>query len=173
MRLSVLLPLAVVALAACSHQPPRRNDGPKPRDENYHGGPNAMLLKYDANKDGVLTREELTTGLKADFAAADTGGKGCLSPDQVDAINQARVDTDQSTATPLMDWNDDGCVDFTEYSAAAYSLFAQLDRNNDGKIDAKEFNPGGAKPGAGAAPAQQGRGRRGRGGSPPDGPPQP
>ena len=26
---------------------------PPPRDENYHGGPNAMLLKYDANHDGT------------------------------------------------------------------------------------------------------------------------
>lgn len=172
MRLCRLPLLVLFMLAACSHQPPPRAAGPKPRDENYHGGPNALLLKYDANKDGVLTRDELTAGLKAEFAA-DSGGKACLDPDQVAAINQARVAADQSTATPLMDWNNDGCIDFTEYSAAAYSLFDQLDRNNDGKVDAKEFNPGDAKQGAGAPSGQPERARRGRGGAPPGGQSQP
>jgi hypothetical protein len=147
--LALLLPLA-----ACASHPPPRDQGPKPRDENYHGGPNALLLKYDADHDGVLTRAELDAGLKAAFAA-DGGGKPCLDVDQVAQINQARVAADQSTATPLMDWNQDGCVDLAEYSAAALSLFAQLDRNGDGKIEPKEFNPA-ARPGAG--PAAEGTG---------------
>jgi Ca2+-binding EF-hand superfamily protein len=166
-------------LAACgSSQPagPRWTPYPvpPPRDENYHGGPNAMLLKYDANHDGTLTREELIAGLKAEFAALDTNHTGCLTPDQVEAINQQRIAADQSTATPLQDWNQDGCVDFREYSAAAYSLFDQLDRNGDGKITPEEFNPRAKKQGTtnSAPPAQQ-RGRRGGpppdGGSPPDG----
>lgn len=156
MRLSVLLPLAVVALAACSHQPPRRNDGPKPRDENYHGGPNALLLKYDADHDGTLTRAELDAGLKAAFAV-DSGGKACLDADRVAEINQARITADQSTATPLMDWNQDGCVDLAEYSAAALSLFAQLDRNGDGKVEPREFNPA-ARPGTSPGPSGDGPG---------------
>jgi hypothetical protein len=142
---------------------------PPPRDENYHGGPNAMLLKYDANHDGTLTKEELIAGLRAEFDALDIKHTGCLSPDQVDAINQARIAADQSAATPLQDWNGDGCVDFREYSATDFSLFDQLDKNGDGKITPQEFNPRAAKPGTqdNAAPAQRG-GRRG-GGQPPGG----
>ena len=132
-------------LAACGSTPSSQRwnpyPTPPPRDENYHGGPNAMLLKYDANHDGTVTREELIAGLKAEFAALDTNHTGCLTPDQVAAINQERIAADQSAATPLQDWNQDGFVDYREFSAAAYSLFDELDRNGDGKVTPQEFNP--------------------------------
>ena len=175
---AVLLAALIVPLAGCSSgpkTPPRWSPvKDQPRDENYHGGPNAMLLKYEANHDGTLTRDELVAGLKADFDHYDVNHTGCLTPDQVAAINQERVAADQSTATPLEDWNQDGCVDYREFSAAAYSLFDQLDRNGDGKITPQEFNPrtpaarrGGGQNGPGA-----GRGGRGGGEPPSGGPPQ-
>jgi len=149
----------------------------KPRDENYHGGNAAILLKYDANHDGTLTRAELIAGLKADFAAHDSHHNGCLDADQALAINQERVNEDQSTATPVMDWNQDGCIDYTEYSAAPYSLFDDLDLDHDGKLTPKELERAGAKPkDADAQPADQppqngGEHRRRRGGGE-GGPPQ-
>jgi Ca2+-binding EF-hand superfamily protein len=153
----------------------------KPRDENYHGGDAAMILKYDANHDGTLTREELIAGLKAEFAAHDTHHNGCLDADQARAINEERVDEDQSVATPVMDWNQDGCIDYTEFSAAPYSLFDQLDLDHDGKLTPKELQRAGAKPrdadAQPAAPAGQDNGqrrrRRGGGGegAPPGAPP--
>ena len=89
------------------------------------------------------------------------------------AINQARIAADQSTATPLQDWNQDGCVDLQEFSAAAYSLFDELDRNGDGKITPQEFNPR-ARPGTtGATPQPPDRTRRGGGNPNGDGSPPP
>lgn len=156
----------MLALAACSgrpHPPPWMLPPEKPRDENYHGGNAAMLLKYDANHDGTVTRSELIAGLKAEFAAHDTHHNGCLDAEQAAEINQARVDADQSTATPVMDWNQDGCIDYTEFSAAPYSLFDQLDADHDGKLTPKELQRAGAKPrDPDAAPADQ---------APPDRPP--
>ena len=173
MRILRIPMLGMVAmLAACGSSEP---SGPRwspypvvtPRDENFHGGPNA-LLKYDANHDGTLTREELIDALRAEFNALDAKHTGCLTPEQVDAINQQRIAADQSAATPLQDWNQDGCVDFREYSAAVYSLFDQIDRNGDGKITPQEFNPRAARPVApGSAEPAQRRGRRE--GGPPDG----
>ena len=150
MRHFPLILLAIVALTACSSErrqpPPWLRPTEKPRDENYHGGNAAILLKYDANHDGTVTRDELIRGLKAEFAAHDTHHNGCLDADQAAQINQDRVDADQSTATPVVDWNQDGCIDYTEFSAAPYSLFDQLDADKDGKLTPKELERAGAKP---------------------------
>src|SRR6266404_6129960 len=105
-----------------------------------------MLPKYDANHDGTVTRAELLAGLRSEFAAHDTHHNGCLDAEQAAEINQARVDADQSTATPVVDWNQDGCIDYTEFSAAPYSLFDQLDADHDGKLTPKELQRAGAKP---------------------------
>ena len=161
----IILALAFLALAGCGsrtqRQPsPYTENYRPPREEIFNGGPNAML-KY-AGPDGSLTRAELAAGLKADFDKYDTKHNGCLDSDQVAAINAARIADDQATATPLQDWNQDGCIDLKEFSTAANSLFDQLDRNNDGTISPKEFNP--SAPGAGANPAAAGQAGRRRGG---------
>jgi Ca2+-binding EF-hand superfamily protein len=149
LRLLWILP-ALLLLAACGGQrnqvPPWMRPTEKPRDENYHGGNAAMLLKYDANHDGTTTRNELIEGLKAEFATHDTQHNGCLDADQAAQINQERVEADQSTATPVMDWNQDGCISYTEFSAAPYSLFDQLDANHDGKLTPQELQRAGARP---------------------------
>ena len=162
--------MAVPALAACSTPAPHPqrwhpNGGP-PRDENWHSQ-SAALMKYDANHDGILTRTELLSGLKAEFDAYDTNHNNCLTPDQVRAINQMRVQKDASQATPLVDWNQDGCIDFHEYSGTAVSLFDSLDVNGDGQLTAKELNPSPKNPSApkpeGGPGGHHGRGRGGDG----------
>ena len=166
----LLAGIALLLLAGCASRPrepsPFTSGYRPPRDENFNGGPNAMLLKY-AGPDGSLTRAQLAAGLKAQFDTYDTGRKGCLDTDQVAAINAARIAQDQSTASPLQDWNQDGCIDLKEFSTAANSLFAQLDANRDGIVSVLEFHPrvrpGGASPGQGQEP-------RGSGGGP-GGPP--
>ena len=171
MRPIFVIFLGLLPLAACSggrrEPPPWMRPTEKPRDENYHGGNAAMLLRYDANHDGTVTRDELIRGLKADFAAHDTHRNACLDAEQAAQINQARVDADQSTATPVVDWNQDGCIDYTEFSAAPYSLFDQLDANHDGKLDPKELQRAGAKPrDPAAADQQEGESRGGGRGRP-------
>ena len=95
--------------------------------------------EFPANQERLVTRDELIAGLKAEFAAHDTHHNGCLDAEQTGEINQSRVDADQSTATPIVDWNQDGCIDYTEFSAAPYSLFDQMDRDRDGKLTPKEL----------------------------------
>jgi len=173
-HLRALLAMGGLAvLAACggsSDKTPQWNpySALPPRNENYHGGPGAALKKYDANKDGTLTRDELVAGLRAEFNAA-AGGSACLSPQEVAAINQARVVADQSAATPLQDWNQDGCVSFQEFATAPVSLFDEIDRNHDGKISPQEFDLAAGLGGRGAQDrggqqGDEGRGPGGRGG---------
>ncbi len=158
-NLPVLL-LAVV-LSACASSHDRRipeNERPK----EWHPS-REQLLKYDANHDGTVTKAEMDAGLKAEFNAADTDDDGCLKSDQVRAINERRIRELGSTATPLIDWNQDGCVDFNEFAGPARSLFTAMDRNEDGKLDPKELNPTGAARGKRRG-GEEGGGDAGQGG---------
>jgi hypothetical protein len=167
---SLFAALVVAGCAASAPHRPHWSPNGTPRDENWHS-PNAGLLRYDSNHDGVLTRAELAAGLKAEFDTYDTKHNNCLAADQVRAINQMRVQQDASQAIPLVDWNQDGCVDFNEYSGGEMSLFDTLDVNSDGQLTAAELNPGVQRPG-GHPPGEGGGGRgghhhgRGGGGDP-------
>ena len=172
-RYLILIPL-VLALAACGTSGPhpgRWNPNAVPRDENWHS-PAAALMRFDANHDGTLTRAELIAGLHAEFNSYDVNHTNCLGPDQVRAINQVRVQQDASQASPLVDWNQDGCIDFNEFSGAMLSLFDTLDTNGDGQLSPQEVNPSAKPPtqGGQGVPAEgPGHGRH-RGGGGQEGP---
>ena len=161
---------SVLLVSACASQTPhhhRWNPNGTPRNEDWHS-PSGMLLRYDANRDGTLTRAELEAGLHKDFDAFDTGHTGCLTGDQVTAINEARASVDSAAASPLIDWKGKGCVDFDEFAATARSLFEQLDTNSDGKITQDELHPRSRHEAPAAAPppdaGEGGGGGGGRGG---------
>jgi hypothetical protein len=82
-----------------------------------------LLLRYDSNHDNVVTKEEMEAGLKADYAAADTNHDGCLDRIEVRAENARRLQQDGGQASPLRDWNLDGCVDMAEFSDTVRSYF--------------------------------------------------
>ncbi len=174
-RALILLPLAL-ALGACGTSEPRHgrwNPNAVPRDENWHSQ-SAGLLRYDANHDGILTRAELVAGLHAEFNTYDVSHNNCLGPEQARAINQVRVQQDASQASPLVDWNQDGCIDFNEFAGATLSLFDTLDTDGNGQLSAQELNPSGRAPGQSGqgTPGQtsgrgHGRHRGGGGGEPP------
>lgn len=121
----------------------------KPETEDRFS-PLQMLMRYDLNHDGSITRAELEAGLKADFDAADTNHDGKLDENEVRAVNEARWKAQNAATSPLVDWNGDGVVDFREFSGAARSLFVQLDANGDGVLSPEELNPR-AKPAKGKA----------------------
>jgi hypothetical protein len=99
----------------------------------------ALLLRYDADNNGIVTRDEMEAGLKADFAAADSNGDGCLNPAEVSAENARRLARDGAQASPLRDWNLDGCVDIREFSNTAHSYFDLADRKKDGRVTLLEL----------------------------------
>jgi hypothetical protein len=132
-----------LTLSGCGHHPPEERE---PKEAPFHP-PVEMLLRYDANHDGTVTREEMEAGLKADFAAADKNHDGCLDADETAAVNHARWEEGLSTTSTIVDWNHDGCVDFNEFANTARSFFDEIDRDGDGKLSPKELRPyGGPKP---------------------------
>jgi Ca2+-binding EF-hand superfamily protein len=134
-----LAALVLFVLVGCSTPTRHWLPNDTPRRENWHD-PALLLLRYDANNDSVVTRRELEAGLRQDFWQADTNHDGRLDPDEVRAYNLRRIRIDQSTAIPLIDWNDDGYVDFGEFAAGMRSLFEQYDADGDGKVTLDEMH---------------------------------
>ena len=99
----------------------------------------ALLLRYDADKDGGVTKDEMEAGLKADYAAADTNSDNCINPAEIRAENALRLRRDSAQASPLVDWNLDGCVDLREFGNTAHSYFDLADRTKDGRVSQLEL----------------------------------
>jgi Ca2+-binding EF-hand superfamily protein len=140
MRLKLSLVVPLMLLAACAEHRPPHQDVPE-----FHPA-RSILEAYDANHDGTITRAELERGVRAEFAKADAKHTGCLDEEEVRAVNEQRWTSDQSTATPLVDFKGKGCIDFDEFAAAPRSLFEQMDRDGDGKVIPKELRPFQRKP---------------------------
>ncbi len=158
--------LSLILLAGCGGRGPGPEGGPGGRHEDEWHAPVQILLRFDANHDGSLTRAEMEAGLKADFAADDTNHDGVLELDEVRAVNDKRWSEDASAASPLVDWNHDGVVDFDEFAATARSLFDQMDADGNGVLSPNELKPRGSGPGQGEKGDGEQGGRGGRGGGP-------
>ena len=124
-----------LALAGCASDHPRHR-----HVETFHP-PIEILQKYDADHNGFLTRAELEAGIRADFAAADTNHDGRLDKDETRAENEKRWSEGLSTTSTVVDWNQDGYVDYNEFAGTARSLFAQLDPKNKGVVNLKKLAP--------------------------------
>lgn len=134
----VWIAMLCAALAGCAGGERHWSPSVTPRSEDWHSG-KMLIANFDTNNDGTVTRRELEAGLRQMFWQADTNRDGCLDPAEVEAVNQRRIAQDQSTAMPLIDWKQDGCVDFDEFAAGIRSLFEQLDLNGDGRVTPDEF----------------------------------
>ena len=141
-RVLIIAVLGVSALISACSTPARTPRTPSivHRREPFHP-PTEAMLKYDTDHDGKVTAAEFNTGLRAEFAAADINHDGVLDPAEVRTVNAARIASQASAATPLIDWNDDGHVDFREFAAAPRALFEQIDQNGDDVLDKDELHP--------------------------------
>ena len=115
------------------------------------------MLSFDANNDGIVTKEELEAGLQRQFAAADTNGDGKLDAAEMQAENDRRWRQSGTASSPLIDWNQDGVIDFAEFATTARTLFGQLDRDHGGTLAGVELRV----PVARRAPSDPRQGPRG------------
>ncbi len=98
-----------------------------------------LMLSFDANKDGSVSRDEVEAGLKRQFELADTDRNGTLNLGEIQAENAKRWQASGTASSPLIDWNLDGTVSLAEFSGTAHSIFAQLDRDQGGSLAGPEL----------------------------------
>lgn len=122
-------------------------DGPR--------GPRAGLMAMaDANKDGKLTKAELTAALEARFARLDVDKDGKLTAKDRDALRQQRLDARFAE----LDTNHDGQISKAEF-AAGYQARAQMgEEAGKGPRDHGRGGPGDRGPGD-HGPGDRGPGR--------------
>jgi hypothetical protein len=102
-------------------------------------------FQYDANSDGVLTRQEFDAGHAARFAAMDANHDGQVAREERRAQHQARREGGEGhrgghhrAAFSRADANNDGNITREEFLARPNQMFDRIDANRDGVIQAGE-----------------------------------
>jgi len=152
--------LVIGGFAACSGPTPRMRPGALPPTITDLERDVRLMLSYDANGDGIVTRQELDEGLRRQFAACDVNGDGKLDSKETQDENQRRFMANGTLASPLIDWNQDGFVSFEEFATTAHSVFDQLDKDRDGRLTSDELRL--PRRGRGIVPGMEDQGGRGR-----------
>ena len=98
-----------------------------------------LMLTYDENSDGVVTREELEDGLHRQFAALDGGRRGFLNAQEAQAEDDRRSRVLGASYSPMVDMHGSGMIDYDEFAALPRAIFDRLDRNHDRRLDDSEL----------------------------------
>ncbi len=110
------------------------------------GGENAGarrgIFQADADSDGVLTRAEFDASRVAQFARLDTDNNGELTREEMRAQRGDRGRRGhrghRGGGLTRADANNDGNITREEFLARPTAMFARLDADNDGVIQASE-----------------------------------
>ena len=95
-----------------------------------------MFERLDANKDGVLTADELGARVER-LMEADANKDGKLTKAEIRDFHEARMAEHEKRRFP--DENGDGVVSRSEWSKSRDAAFDELDANKDGKLTREEL----------------------------------
>lgn len=142
----LVIPAAALLLATPALAAPGDTPAPAPATDRPSRG-NAGIMRYDANKDGVVDRAEWKAGQEARFKRLDTDNDGKLTEAELfartPAVGNSVLPSDrqverQSAYFQRLDTNKDGVVALEEFMAQADRNFARCDVNKDGRTDTAE-----------------------------------
>jgi Ca2+-binding EF-hand superfamily protein len=120
------------------------------------GSADDFIKKFDKNKDGFLSKDELPPALAKVFDKFDTDGNGKLDKKEVEqmlqvlrkrfgqeekkpAVNSQQVDKAVARLLEQMDTDKDGKISRAEAKGRIAELFDQLDTNKNGFLDKNEL----------------------------------
>ena len=123
LRFAILAVALLLAHAGLLQAQPDPKKLPPELAEVLKGDTDAFLKKFDKNKDGFLTKDELPDYLAKNFARSDLNGDGILDRQEITALVQTLKT--MLLARP-------------ELEAVVEKLLAQFDKDKDGKISKSE-----------------------------------
>ena len=96
-------------------------------------GMNSYAMRtFDANKDGILTPEEMTAGMQAEIKTYDTDTSGSLSLAEFEAMHAAHMRTMMVRAFQMHDEDGDGQVTEAEMATMAAMMEMMMAGSKDG-----------------------------------------
>jgi Ca2+-binding EF-hand superfamily protein len=157
-RLAMLLGIGALAWASTGNgqtpaQPPKK-PVPPAFLELIKSSPEEFIKRFDKNKDGFLTRDEVPPFLAKTFDKADTNSDGKLDRGEIDQLlGRLRQRFGVAAKAPTgpaiekvvngllaqFDTNKDGKISKAEARGRLAENFAQLDLNKDGYLDRDEL----------------------------------
>ncbi len=116
--------------------------GMGPMGGRHGGGPGMAglghLRQADANKDGIITREEAEAFADREHARFDRNQDGTVDQADVDALRKEMVDYRVKRFAHGFGAGPDGRITREQFQAKAAERFARMDYNNDGSISRDE-----------------------------------
>ncbi|EJL35008.1 EF-hand domain-containing protein [Novosphingobium sp. AP12] len=105
------------------------------------GGERGIMATADANKDGLVSRDEYRASRSAKFGRLDRNGDGAVSKEDYARLAKVRPEAAQKLDTLITepDKNKDGKVTRAEYDAMPMPMFERADTDGDGSVDKVEM----------------------------------
>jgi Ca2+-binding EF-hand superfamily protein len=131
MKSIIFATAALLAVAGAAHAQPLRGA--------------AMFERLDADKDGKITKAEMSAGRERMFKRLDRNGDGVIDENEVEQARRVIEDRAASAEARLsgqwrrMDKDADGKVSAAEFQARS-AMFELADRNGDGVVTKDEID---------------------------------
>jgi hypothetical protein len=105
------------------------------------GGPARLMEKFDTNKDGKITQDEIDAIEAKDFSAANKDGQGGVTIQEFEPYFWAQHREMMVRAFQRLDRDGDGQISKDEMAGRSEGLVSRLDRNGDKALSKDDLPP--------------------------------